>query len=385
MSQLNIDVLICVDCRLSFKDARRLEKHTKITLGPFARVHFASCDTMPSPRKKRRSAISIRVGGLFCIINSRWGPSLLSCKDDDTGLGLLTCLPLRTADGTISIMGSYWPNKHSDSSAMSHPDSLWSHTQSWLHRYGKPNVSPISYVQDLSAKWISSAFKDLGHAAIYGGDLNATWASNEPGGCYTLHKWAEDTQLINGPLQIAQHRGERFLTHQSGSWIDHILHAGPLGHIDILDSYYANGPEWAGISDHRPIVGIYRVSPPSTRPPVLAIPPQPRNELDRNDPRALDAFDLAMRSYIESHPYNTDTVEEASSYLYHLECFSARLVSRINRTFGIKVPRSNFKDGWSPHFAALKIHLQTILEIKRHITGQQCRCQWTNYNTLKDW
>ena len=118
---------------------------------------------------------------------------------------------------------------------------------------------------------------------------------------------------------IADHRNERFHPHQSGSWIDHILHAGPIGHIDILAAFVAIGVEWHGLIDHRPIFASYRVSPPSTGPPVLPSEPPKRTELDRTNARALADFDEAMRELTERFPATFTTSDEASSYLFKME------------------------------------------------------------------
>ena len=227
------------------------------------------------------------------------------------------------------MFGTYWPYKHTDSDATSLSNSLWAASQSWLHKNGVTE-SPIDYVRRLSISLINSAFKTGSNAAIYGGDLNATWLASEPGGCYTLSPWALENQFINGPLQIATHRRERFHTHQSGSWIDHVLHVGPLGHIDILGAMVGTGVEWTNISDHRPLVAVYRVSPPSTKKPVLASPPQTRIELNRSDPRALARYDVAMRKLIDRHPLDLTSPEAASDYLFTLERATVQVVKRIN-------------------------------------------------------
>ena len=114
MLQTRTDVLICTDARLTEKNGRRLEKRVKNILGPFARVHFTALST---GKRTRRNGNCPLVGGFFCVVNSRWGPSLL-------GLGILTCLPLCTADGVIAIMGTYWPTKYTDDSVGNHPGSF---------------------------------------------------------------------------------------------------------------------------------------------------------------------------------------------------------------------------------------------------------------------
>ena len=270
MQKTNTNILICSDARLTDKAGRRLEKRTKSILGPFSRVHYTA---LSKDARTRRTPSCPLVGGFFCIVNDRWGPSLLTCKSDRTGLGVLTCLPLRTADGTISILGTYWPIPYTEASVEDHPGSFWAQIQSWCHR-NDIDKSPIDYVRDLSLAWLNTELKNGSIAAIYGGDLNAIWSAGEQGGSYVLGPWAEEHGFINGPVQIAQHRKERFHTHQSGSWLDHILHMGALGHIDILGAHVSTGVEWKGISDHRPITAQYRVARPSTKPPYWPRPLQ---------------------------------------------------------------------------------------------------------------
>ena len=377
MSQTQTDVLICVDAQTTEKGGRGLEKMVKQTLGPFSKVHYTAMDKPYEHKRHKYKQGTITgnlIGGQFCIINEKWGPSLVQCQDDPTGLGLLSQLSLRTADGQIAIFGTYWPNKHGENTDNA-SGSLWAKTQSWCH---KNNItkSPIDFLRDLTLQWIHTAFKNNMIASILGGDLNATWEPAEQGGCYTLNKWALEHDFINGPLQIADHRGERFHTHQSGSWIDHVLHMGPLGHIDILAAHVSTGVEWKGITDHRPISATYRVSLPSTSKPVLAIPPPKRPELNRSDPRALADFDEAMRKYVEAHPYTATSMDEAGEYLFRLERATVRIVSRLDKNFGRSRARSSHKDGWSPHYAAMKIHLQTLLQMRRHTLGQHKCKQW---------
>jgi hypothetical protein len=131
MKQTSTDVLICSDARLTEKSGRRLEKRVKSSIGPFSRVHFTA---LSSELKTRRNKKCPLVGGFFCVVNEQWGPSLLTCKSDRTKLGALTCLPLRTADGTISILGTYWPVPYSENGEEEHPGSFWAQIQSWCHR-----------------------------------------------------------------------------------------------------------------------------------------------------------------------------------------------------------------------------------------------------------
>ena len=115
---------------------------------------------------------------------------------------------------------------------------------------------------------------------------------------------------------------------------------------------------------------------------MLPSEPPKRPELDRTNPRALADFDEAMRELTERFPTTFTTSDEASSYLFKMERATVKIVQRINRKY-CKGHHSSFKDGWSPVFAAYKIHLQTVLEIRRHITGQHRRHQWSHYDVAK--
>jgi hypothetical protein len=151
---------------------------------------------------------------------------------------------------------------------------------------------------------------------------------------------------------------------------------GSQGHIDILGSHVATGLEWKGITDHYPITAQYRVALPSTKSPVLAAPPPTRPELDRSDPRILNDFTDIMRRYIERHPPTIDTLEAANSYLFKLERDTVKIVRRINRRYRKNRNRSDYKDGWSPHYAAMKIHMQTLFYIRRHLLQQKKYHRW---------
>ena len=131
------------------------KKRTKAFFGPFSRVHFSTVKSEDSRRHKAKP----RVGEVYCVITPKWGQSLLTCVDDKTNLGVITCLPLRTADGVITVIGSYWPNRYTDTTASQHPHSLWSAVQSWLHRHNQEE-SPIDYTQRLSIQWITKAFNE---------------------------------------------------------------------------------------------------------------------------------------------------------------------------------------------------------------------------------
>ena len=89
--------------------------------------------------RTRRPASRPLVGGFFCIVNERWGASLLPCKSDRTNLGvlayLLTCLPHRTTDGPISTIGSYWPIPCTDNTDTDPPGSCWAQIRSWCRKH----------------------------------------------------------------------------------------------------------------------------------------------------------------------------------------------------------------------------------------------------------
>ena len=115
---------------------------------------------------------------------------------------------------------------------------------------------------------------------------------------------------------------------------------------------------------------------PSTKTPTLAMPTPKRPEIDRADPRALADFDELLRKYIDKHPCSATSPEEANQYLFSLERATVKIVARINRRYGKHKHRTPYKDGWSPHYAALKIHLQTLLHARRHLLGLHKYHRW---------
>ena len=45
------------------------------------------------------------------VVGAKWGPSLINGRSDDSGHGTLAEIKLRTTNGTINILGTYWPEK----------------------------------------------------------------------------------------------------------------------------------------------------------------------------------------------------------------------------------------------------------------------------------
>ena len=50
-------------------------------------------------------------GGTIILIGPKWGPSMVTGRSDDSGCGVLTEVQLRTVQGNIHILGTYWPSK----------------------------------------------------------------------------------------------------------------------------------------------------------------------------------------------------------------------------------------------------------------------------------
>jgi len=77
-----------------------------------------------------------------------------------------------------------------------HPGSFWSQIQSWCHRHDI-DKSPIDYVQDHSISWLNTELINGSIAAIYGGNLNATWSADGQGGSYALGPCAIDRSRLH--------------------------------------------------------------------------------------------------------------------------------------------------------------------------------------------
>ena len=391
MLQDKIDVMIVPDTRHSDKTSRSYKRLFTALLGPGTRVYC-------SKDSKRRPS---EPGGIIIVVGPKWGLSYISDKSrtDYSGQGALAQIFLRTETGTITILGTYWPECPSDSTRLGPGHKgLWSRILAYRNNMKAHNPNPIVYLQELILQWISLSRQQGCQGCVVGGDLNSTWLASEPGGQRTIQKWCDENCLINGPRQIHDELGppinpsqgihHHFITWGRtewtyGTWIDHILHTGDREHIDIVGACNSFGAEIDDVSDHKPIWGLYRTAKPAAA-TVIPLPKSaPRPELSRSDPRQIAVFKSRLADVLYQIPHSHETLAEAEEALEHATRFTVHLVRMINEEFGKTNKCHKHKDGCSPEFMLRKWHLGGIIELKRHLLGQHGKTRWTSQTAIQ--
>ena len=399
MMQSGIDVLVLTDTQHTATSADYHRKVFQARMGGAARIFSSATTPRQHERRQRRSDASIRPttntrgrnrtnrvhngpGGVMFLIGPRWGPSLANGRSDDTGHGALAEIQLRTQDGLLNILGSYWPEKPETSHIQSTAINLWSKISSWLHRRNTRNTSPIQYLQDLALKWTNTALRTGSKGVILTGDLNSRWRSQERGGQRSIENWCDDSFLINGPRLISDLLKIPFFTRghelDDGTWIDHILHSGDTDHIDILGAFNSRGTEWEGVTDHRPLWAHYSTHQPSTEMPIRPQKLKARVELPLGDKRQIQDFSNRLKTVVSQIPYEGEDSQAAELYLEQLSKFIVDTTEDINNSYSTGT-RDSYKDGYSPEFMIKKWHLQAIIEVRRHLLGKKGRNRWCTF------
>jgi hypothetical protein len=238
----------------------------------------------------------------------------------------------------------------------------------------------------VSQQWIATAYKNGSRGSILCGDLNATWTGAEAGGQTLLQQWADSFTLQNGVRQVAQRLHCEMYTRggdgQPRTWIDHVLHKGMPENIKCLAGYTSQAAEWVGLSDHKPIWGVYKVHSPLQQSPKSAKVQKVRYELHLTDKQKCDEFLEAMETLLELPAPNDDnTDDEVVAYMHKIEQHSATTVKHLYNTHGHR-QRSSRKNGWSPMYIAYKAHLTALVEIRRSILGHANRVKWTDDQSM---
>jgi hypothetical protein len=172
---------------------------------------------------------------------------------------------------------------------------------------------PIRFIQSITDQWISRDWEERADGIILGGDFNSRWLPGEHGGQRVLSTWADDRFLINGPRLVADRGHLEFYTFgrpPSASWIDHILHAGSADRLDILGAFNDIGPFVDDISDHKPIMSVYKTSLPANGRIICMPKPPPRPEIPRGDKKQINAFKHAIRDALQQVPNTASTPAE---------------------------------------------------------------------------
>ena len=381
MKQDNGDVLVCVDTRHNENTIKSYRKIFKDILGPGSQVYFSK-----DPNRTHGE-----YGGIVIIIGVIWGPSYIpaNSRTDDTGQGILARIHLRTITGFISIMGTYWPfvpskDMQTKPAELSH--KLWHRVKAFCKSRHAHKPDPIEYLKHLMIKWMDNDTAEGCEGHIHCGDYNSKWSPSDIGGQRTLSQWASNNYLINGPRLITDRGNLSFVTYgrahrHGGTWIDHILHAGNPDIIDILGAFNDQGLFYDDISDHKPLIAIFRTSSPRGS-QIPAVPKAAkRPELPRSDKRQITMFKHKLHDVIHQIPYTTTSVEEAESAIDFASRYMVQLSKDINESF--KTSTTKRKNGFSPEYMLRKFHLCAVINIKRHIFRLHGATPWVGLTSIR--
>ena len=380
LQQDHVDVLICVDTRHSIDQARSFTKKFREQFGAGTSSYFSK-----DPARKHGEP-----GGVSIIVGPRWGTSIdhNSSRTDLSGHGVLTRIRLNTESGYLSIYGTYWPFVPSSGLSDDGNAKLWNRVREYCRSKRMHDSDPITYIHSLIDQWMSRDWEDQCIGVIIGGDFNSTWSKGEPGGQRILSSWAESRFLINGPRLIQDKCRLPFFTYgklnsRCNTWIDHILHAGSIGSIDILGAFNDQGPFFEDLSDnHRSLIAVYRTPLPAGKRVVRMPKAPPRPELPRSDRHQIATFKTELRDALRRVTQSVSTPDEAEYALDNLAAYTVQLVRSINSEHRQR-QGCRRKDGYSPEYILRKIHYCGVLEIRRHLTGQHGKSRWGDYATVQ--
>ena len=165
-------------------------------------------------------------------------------------------------------------------------------------------------------QWMNQDTAEGCEGHISCGDYNSKWSSSDIGGQRTLLQWASNNYLINGPRLIAERGNLTFITYgrahrAGGTWIDHILHVGNPDIIDILGAFNDQGLFYDDISDHKPLIAIFRTSSPRGAKLTPVPKAAKRPELPRSDKRQIALFKFKLNEILQQIPYTTSSTTDA--------------------------------------------------------------------------
>ena len=151
MVQSKIDVMILVDTQHTERTARAYKGHFQRRMGGSAKLYASSTKERIFGKRGPLTPVHSRKGsgGTIILIGPKWGPSMINARSDDSGCGVLSEVQLRTTQGSVHILGTYWPSKPEEARIKTGAGNLWSRVVDFL--VSRLNTgTPVSYAQDLA-------------------------------------------------------------------------------------------------------------------------------------------------------------------------------------------------------------------------------------------
>jgi ribonuclease HI len=375
MMSLKIDVMVLIDTRHKEVSCKSYTLQVKSLLGPYTKCIHSPVATHTTKKGKQTAS----VGGQLIILNHAWAGALIDHFQDPSNLGLVLGVRLSTGQGSLMIMGNYWPYPSADSTAQ---QGLWARASQYL-KNKKIKLSPKEYIQKfISMQSDRHVAKSNANTTIVCGDFNHRWNT----GKYQFQQWADSNNWGCPSVFHSESSGKPIYTYTKkgadSSWIDHHIIAPSSAASQVLSTTSFNGPYWSDVSDHRPlmihmsVLGGRGTAGLVDNPHPRSIRSETKPFLDKEDKKRVRVYRSSLAQYrkLADPPLSA---EHAWKNLLNLTMHSVVVASKVFPSKGSQSgPRSSYKDGWSPTAIAMKYQMIAILDILGHIQGTKGRHIW---------
>jgi len=224
-----IDVLFLTDTRISNLEASKYTLKTSLGWG-YTILHTPPIQDSP--------------GGQAIIIAPSWSGAYQSFWTDETDMGLLTEVTLRSGAQNVKLYGTYWPcaneAQHSYESTLTRKLPTSPNYTDWRSYLEYHLLQRLTHGEGHDCAW------------SLGGDFNCTLTKTlqfpEP---TTLAEWAHLIGLNTPPSSREWSNSPTFIGAQGQSRIDHVFSGGRA--CQCLTATLYSGECYSDYSDHRPI------------------------------------------------------------------------------------------------------------------------------------
>ena len=368
--QLQLDILMVSDSRLTQRAANYHFKSMKRVLKGYSMIGL---HTSRSSYSKGGGARMNTMGGTAFIISPRCAQNLIDTGDDGSGLGIAGYVLANIGGVKYCFISVYQPIGGDDAGA----STVLARLQAFLHRR-RISDNPRAYVLNIVSRWVSR-FTQKGFRIVVGGDFNANPAVASGA---KLRMWMEENRLVN---TFARFAPAQYFTHMKRgvgvSCIDHLF-TDQCVLASVLRARVIQLPQLTALSDHCVLfmVLMWPDGIPHSS-PLEGLTPPKRVELRHYDSDAMDAYQQAMQQWVTRENLSQQSassglakiMQQSVSVTYEL----GRPTQQLSQRIGF---RSQFKDGYSPCFIALKSAYLLVLHYHQQLVRSHGSTQQQRYH-----
>ena len=145
----------------------------------------------------------------------------------------------------------------------------------------------------------------------------------------------------------------------------------------------ALGEVLKGVSDRKPLWGLYHtVSPAAAQPTQMARPP-PRSEFPRSETRVIAVFQERMLQTLYQLTFSANSKDSTEVDMECMKQYTVQLAEEVVRKVKPSGRRTSvYQDGYSAELMLRKWHLYLVIELKKHIYGLQRKVMWTSHRHI---